>query len=73
MTNKSDVLSIFIKWKKKMWNNILIKKIKMVQFNWDGEYCSLQIFCKIVALLIVFIVLTHTNKMVLWNVNIVML
>ena len=27
-----------------MWNNILIKKIKMVQSNWGSEYCSLHNF-----------------------------
>ena len=41
MMNKSDVLPIFIKWKKYVeW--YFNQKIKMVQFDWGGEYRSLK-------------------------------
>ena len=43
MTNKSDVLSIFIKWQKYV-ERYFNKKIKMVQSDWDGEYRSLHKF-----------------------------
>ena len=41
MTNKSDVLSIFIKWQKYV-EQYFNKKIKMVQFDWGVEYRSLH-------------------------------
>ena len=72
ITNKSDVLSIFIKWQKYV-ERYFNKKIKMVQSDWGGEYRSLHKFlqnCSITHC--VFCPHTH-HKMVLWNVNIVML
>ena len=46
MTNKSDVLSIFIKWQKyvELYFN---RKIKVVQSDWGGEYCSPNKFFQI--------------------------
>ena len=41
MTNKSDVLSIFIEWKKFV-EHYFNCKIKVVQSDWGGEYCSLN-------------------------------
>ena len=41
MTNKSDVLSIFIKWQKYVERYFQLEK-KVVQSNWGGEYRSLN-------------------------------
>ena len=46
MTNKSDVLSIFIKWQKYV-ERYFNQKIKMVQSDWGGEYRSLHKFLQI--------------------------
>ena len=43
MTNKSDILSIFIKWQKYV-ERYLNTTIKMVQSDWGGEYRSLHNF-----------------------------
>ena len=43
MTNKSDVLSIFIKWQKYV-ERYFNQKIKMVQSDWGGKYRSLHKF-----------------------------
>ena len=43
MTNKSDVLSIFIKWQKYI-ERYFNTTIKMVQSDWGGEYRSLHNF-----------------------------
>ena len=43
MTNKSDVLSIFIKWKKYV-ECYFNQKMKVVQSDWGDEYRLLKIF-----------------------------
>ena len=46
MTNKSAVLSIFIKWQKYVELSFN-PKIKVVQFDWGGEYHPLKKFFQI--------------------------
>ena len=43
MTNKSDVLPIFIKWQKYV-ERYFNRKVKVFQSNWGGEHCSLNKF-----------------------------
>ena len=43
MTNKSDVLPIFIKWQKYV-ERYFNRKVKVVQSDWGGEYRSLNKF-----------------------------
>ena len=43
MTNKSDVLPIFIKWQKYV-EHYFNRKVQVVQFDWGGEYRSLNKF-----------------------------